>query len=114
MTRRVTSRMRMFSAMSTHERRNGHWRIGRTEGGRSELRNGAFGQCGHDRMAIDAGSLSLVGRHAQRGVAFQMLHRTKPLARSESHILTGHIVLEIDECLRVGCERTDKPQGSQA
>ena len=60
-------------------------------GGRSvvvpDLGNGALGQLGHDREAVDVGGLALVGRHAERGVALEMLDRAEAFARGERDVV---------------------------
>ena len=61
-------------------------RVGRARGGRAQLRDGALGERGHDGVAVDAGGLALIGRHAERGVALQQLDRAIAFACGERHV----------------------------
>ncbi len=63
------------------------------------LRDAAAGKAGHDREAVDIGGLALVGCHAERGVALQMLDRDVILSRGERDVRGRNVVLEIDEGL---------------
>ncbi len=62
----------------------------------------AAGQFGHQGEAVDVGGLALVGRHAERGVALEVLDRAEALALGELDIGDGDVVLEIDEGLALG------------
>ena len=74
--------------------RDGHER--RAIGGRSRLIDGAAGQRRHRGDGGDIGGLALIGRHAKRGVALEMLDGDVAFARRERDVLQRHIVLEID------------------
>ena len=52
---------------------------------------------GHHGVAVDVGGLALVGRHAERGVALEMLDRAEAFAVRERHVLGGDVVLQVDE-----------------
>ena len=56
----------------------------------------AAGQRRHRREAVDIGGLALIGRHAERGVALQVLDRDVALAGRERDVLQRHVVLEVD------------------
>ena len=73
--------------------------IGRAEGGGAGLRDRPAGLLGHDGEAGEVRGLALVGRHAERGVALEMLHWPEALAGGELDILVGDVVLIIDEGL---------------
>ena len=62
-------------------------------------------QLRHDRKRVDVGGLALVGAHAERGVALQMLDRLVAFLMRELHVLGGHVVLEIDEGLAAAPRR---------
>ena len=68
----------------------------RAIGRRSGLVDGAAGQRRHRGEAVDIGGLALIGRHAERGVALEVLDRDVALARGERDVLQRHVVLEID------------------
>ena len=55
--------------------------------------------------------LALIGRHAERGVALEMLDRAIALAPGEIDVGGGHVVLEVDEAVlgigQVGGRRRD-------
>ena len=54
--------------------------------------------------AHSGSSLALVGGHARRRIALDVLDRLEALARRQREILARHVVLEIDECPGGGCE----------
>ena len=70
--------------------------MGRAEDGGAGLRNALPRQLGHDRQAQNIAGLALIGRHAQRGIALQMLDRPEVFLIGQLHILDGDIVLLID------------------
>ena len=73
-----------------------HWDEGRAIGSRSRFVDGAAGQRRHRGDGVDIGGLALIGRHAERGVALEMLDGDIALARGERDVFQRHIVLEID------------------
>ena len=85
--------------MMPGERADRDRRVGRPVGRGADLRDGAAGQLGQDREAGDVRDLALVGRHAERGVALEVLDRAEALALGERDVVGGHVVLEIDEGL---------------
>ena len=83
----------------------------RAIGGRSGLVDGAAGERRHRGEAVDVGRLALIGRHAKRRVALQVLDRDVALARGKRDVLQRHVVLEIDPspavCVGLGPGRFD-------
>ena len=51
---------------------------------------------------LHVGGLALVGRHAERRVALQVLDRAEILARRKLDVLHGHVVLEVDPLAALG------------
>ena len=74
--------------------RHGHER--RSIGGRARFIDRAPGQGRHRGDGGDIGGLALIGRHAERGVALEVLDGDVAFARGERDILQRHVVLEID------------------
>ena len=72
---------------------------GRAERRRADLGDGRPVDLGQHRHAGGVAGLALVGRHAERGVALQVLGDAEALARRELDVGGGHVVLEIDEGL---------------
>ena len=71
-------------------------------------------QAGHDGEAVDVGRLALVGRHAERGVALEVLDRAEALALGERDVGGGDVVLEVDEGLALGLRRLELPERAPA
>ena len=84
------------------ERAERHRREGRPEARRADLGDRLAERLGHDGEARHVGGLALVGRHAERGVALQVLDRDEAFAMREAHVLGRHVVLEVDEGLALG------------
>ena len=90
----------MLAAVMAGERADGDRRVGRPE--RSSCRSRRSLRpvsLGHQREAVDVGGLALVGRHAERGVALQMLDGAEALALGQLDVARGDVVLEVDEGL---------------
>ena len=81
--------------MPPRKRADGGRRIGRAEDRGADLGNRLARQFGHDRKAAHVGRLALIGGHAQRGVAFEVLDRAEAFLMGQFHVLDGHIVLLI-------------------
>ena len=81
------------------ERAERHRRVRRAERRRADLRNRHAELGGQQREADDVAGLALVGAHAERRVALQMLDRAVAFARRERDVGDGHVVLQIDEAL---------------
>ena len=60
---------------------------------------------GGDGERVHVGGLALIGRHAGRGVALDVLDRAQALAHRELDVLGADVVLEIDEGLGVPARR---------
>ena len=101
MHRRQTFRPDLAIALGS-ERADRNRREGRAETRRADLGDLLAERIRHDCKTGNVGRLALVGRHAERGVALQMLDRDEPLAMSEADVFGGHVVLEIDEGLAFG------------
>lgn len=99
MPRRQPRRPKLLAAVMTGECANGHRHLRRPIACRADRRDRLTGQRGHDRKAVDVGQLSLIGRHAERRVAFEMFDRTETLALGKSDVVRGHVILKIDERL---------------
>ncbi len=84
------------------QRAVGDRRVGRAERGKTDLRNILAEHFGGDRQAVHVGELALVGRHAVRREALDMLDRVHALAHRKADILGADVVLEIDERLGTG------------
>ena len=98
--RRQARRAELLAAMSARRARRS--RPACRAGGRSWCRSAGWTwpvQLGHEREAGDVGGLALVGRHAERGVALQVLDRAEALALGERDVVGGDVVLEVDEGL---------------
>ena len=77
----------------------GHRRIGQAERRQPDLRDRLAERLGGDGERVHVRRLALVGRHAGRGVALDVLDRAHALARREPDVARGDVVLEIDERL---------------
>ena len=78
---------------------DGDGREGRPEGRGADRADIAPGDGSEHRRAIDIADLALIGRHAERGIALEMLGDAKALAHGKLHVGHRHVVLEIDEGL---------------
>ena len=97
MGRRRARGIEELAACGAREGAEGHGRVGHAEGGEADCGQGLVEGRGRDAERVHVRGLALVGRHAGRGVALDVLDRAEALAHGELHILRGHIVLEIDE-----------------
>ena len=96
---REPDRAEIAAAMMAGHRAEAHRHVGRPVGRGADLRNAAARELGEDRKAADVRDLALVGRHAERGVALEVLDRAEALAVGERDVVHRHVVLEIDEGL---------------
>ena len=99
MRRRQSRRAEILAAVMSGESAERDRRIRRAIRRRSDLRDRPVHQFGKDGKADDAADLALIGRHAERGVALEMLDRTKALLLGKRDIVDGDVVLEIDKGL---------------
>jgi hypothetical protein len=72
----------------------------------ADLGDRRLADLGHDGERIEVRRLALVGAHAGRGVALEVLDRDIALAGGEVHIRGGDVVLEVDEMFGATAERT--------
>ena len=90
-------------------------RVRRTEGRRADRGDRLLAAAlGHEREADDVAGLALVGAHAERRVALQVLDRAIALAMRRARCRDGHVVLQIDETLALAradrtAQRRDQP-----
>ncbi len=101
MHRRLAHRIKQRIARMVDQRAEGDGRIGRTEGGETDLRDLLAQHFRRNGKAMHVGKLALVGRHAVRREALDMLDRMHALAHGKADILGADIVLEVDEGLDV-------------
>ena len=95
--RRAADGIEQIAARGSGEGAEGDRRIRRAERCQADLGNRPAGQRGDRCQCVHVGGLALVGRHAGRGVAFDMLDRAESFARRDGEILGRDIVLKIDE-----------------
>ena len=89
---------------------HGNRRIGRAVDGGAGGGNGLAGEFGHHGNAQHIAGLALIGRHAQRGIAFQVFNGGEVFLVGQLHILDRHIVLLVDP--RAALAFVDIPQGA--
>ena len=112
--RRQPRRPEVLAAVRARQRADRDRREGRAEGGRAGLRDGLGGELGHQREAGDVGGLALVGGHAERGVALEVLDRAEALVAGERHVVVGDVVLQIDERLAARTAHAPQRRGGRA
>ena len=113
MHRRPTLGLEMFAPGPAGERADRHGRVGRAEGGRADRRDVLAEGLGHQGQADDIAVLALVGRHAERRVALQMLDRDIALAMRRGGHRRGDVVLRVDEALQFAARNADLVDGSE-
>src|SRR5579885_3296849 len=114
--RRPADRLEMPAGLASGEAADRDRRIGRPKGRDAHRRDRLAALLGQEGEAVDVARLALVGAHAERRVALQMLVRDEALARREADIPGGHVVLEIDEALQPPARRhrPERTQGRRA
>ena len=80
----------------------GQRHIRRAEGGGADLGDGLGQALGDECQGVDVRGLALVGAHAGRGVALDVLDRAEAFAQRQAEILRRDVVLEVDEGLLAG------------
>ena len=98
---RAPDRIEQIPARMPGEGPERHRRIGRAERRQADFRDRPVERAGRDGEPVHVRRLALVGRHAGRGVALDMLDRSHALAHGEPDVLGRHIVLEVDEGLHL-------------
>ena len=86
----------MLAAMARRDRGKAHRHIGRAEGRDAGFAHFAAFERREHGETVDVRGLALVGSHAERRVALQMLDRDVVLAHRERDVLGGDVVLQID------------------
>jgi hypothetical protein len=62
-----------------------------------QFRDRTSSQRRHHRQADDVAGAALVGRHAERGVALEVLDRAEAFARRQRDVRRSDVVLKVDE-----------------
>ena len=91
--------VRQRAHVAPGERPEGDRRVGWAEGGVTVGGDVGAAEAGQDGEAGDVGGLALVGAHAERRVALQVLDRGIAFARRQRDVGRRHVVLQIDEVL---------------
>ncbi len=110
--RREAGRPEIDAAMVAGEGAERHRRPGRAEHGDSGLGDRLAARLRHDGEARDVRQLALVGRHAERRVALEMLDRDEAFLVGQHDVLRSDVVLEIDE--GHAFRPLDMPEGGEA
>ena len=76
----------------------------RAETRRADIVDRRAHRIGHDGEAGHVGGLALVGCHAERGVALQVLDRDVAFAMRKADVVGRHVMLEVDEGLALGLD----------
>ena len=97
--RREPQRTEVRADLAAGERAERDRRVGRPEGRRPDRVDRLVAQVRHQGEADDVAGLALLGAHAERGVALEMLDRLVALAMGERHVVHGDVVLKVDEGL---------------
>ena len=97
---RAADGIERFTPRGAGESAEAHRRVGRPEGGETNLGNRLLELGGGEAKRVHVGKLALVGRHAGGGVALDVLDRAHALLDRQAHILGANVVLEIDEGFR--------------
>jgi hypothetical protein len=97
--RRLAQRVEQIAARGAREAAEARRRVGHAETREPHLRDRHADRLGDDRERVQIRGLALVGGHAGRGVALDVLDRAEALARRERQIARRDVVLPIDEGL---------------
>ena len=97
MNRRVPRRLDLRADFMSRNGAQRHWRVRRPKRGGTDLRYRHVEQLSHQRESEHVAGLALIGTHAERRVALQMLDRLVVLARGESDVADGDIVLQVNK-----------------
>ncbi len=96
---RGADRVEQVAAIVAGKTAERHRRVGHAERRQSDLWRGAVEALRHERQRVHARGLALVGRHAGRRVALDVLDRLEALPGREHQVAGRHVALEIDERL---------------
>ena len=108
--RRPPERLQMRAARLAGERAEADGVVGRAEAGRADGGDGQAARAGEDREPVQVGGLALVGRHAERRVALQVLDRIRSPPARQADVGRRDVVLEIDEGLALGGDLEERQQ----
>ena len=89
----------MAAAIGPGQHPQRHGRERRAEGGEAGLRDIDTRRRGEPRQRRHVAGLALVGRHAERRIAFEMLDRAIALLPRQIDVGGGDVVLEVDEAV---------------
>ncbi|MPM07842.1 hypothetical protein SDC9_54151 [bioreactor metagenome] len=96
MRRREPARAEALPAVAAAKRGQRHRRAGRAEDRGAGRGKRLAGEFRHHRKRRDVRGLALIGRHAKRGPALQMLDRAHVLLMRKPDVLDGDVVLQVD------------------
>ena len=99
MDRGRADRIEQVAPRHARQHPEGHRRVGHTEGGQANLRDRPVQGVRDHAQRIKVRGLALIGRHAGRGVALNMLDGLEALAHGQLQILGGDVVLPVDKGL---------------
>ena len=94
---RAPGRIEQRALGMADDRAERHRRIGRTERGEPDLRDGLAQRLGRYRKPMKIRGFPLVGGHAVGGETLDVLDRAHALAHRLADVLGGDVVLKIDE-----------------
>ena len=97
--RRVARRLDVRSGVDAGKGAQGDRSVGRPERRRAHGGDGEAELLREQRETDDVGRLALVGAHAERRVALEVLDRSIAFARGQRDVVDGHVVLPVDESL---------------
>ena len=87
----------MAAASAADKRAEADGIVGWAETRRADGGNRQAARLGQDCEAVQVRGLALIGGHAERGVALQMLDGLEAFALRQPHIRGCHVVLQVDE-----------------
>ena len=100
----------MAAARAPGERAEADRIVGRAEARRADGGDRQAARLGEDGEAVQVRGLALVGRHAERGVALQVLDRLEAFALRQAHVRRRDVVLQVDEGLALAGDLEERQQ----
>ena len=86
MDRRAAQRLKQIAPRLTGQRPERHRAVRRAEGGGAHLWDRLVQTISKHRQTVDVTQLSLIGCHAQSGIALGMFNRTVAFTRGQLHV----------------------------
>ena len=116
MDRSAANRIEQIASRGSGERAERHRRIGRAEGREPHFGDRLLLRGGGDGERVHVGKLALVGRHAGRRIALDVLDRPHALLHRKLDVLDADVVLIVDEGLDAAVaedmqRRAERPAG---